>query len=137
MLSPQALNHHMLPLKAMRTFPMLIIVIAILAALAVIQWPHIAFLQLTGRFYPVRKVETLHAPVAIVGWTEEGLHLADHRTMPLLGVRKLPQTSAALTEVVKRGVQIHSDGRVYGLVRIHHWCGYDPVREHIARVDVA
>jgi hypothetical protein len=39
--------------------------------------------------------------------------------------------------MIKRGVEIAPDGRVYGLVRVHHWCGNDPVREHIARVDLA
>ena len=32
---------------------------------------------------------------------------------------------------------IASDGRVFGLVRVHHWCGNDPVREHISRVNIA
>ena len=31
------------------------------------------------------------------------------------------------------GVELAPDGRVYGLVRIHHWCGNDPVQTHIAR----
>ncbi len=39
--------------------------------------------------------------------------------------------------MTKRGVEIGSNGEVYGLVRVHHWCGNDPVREHIARVDIS
>jgi len=95
------------------------------------------FYQLTGQFFPTRKVEALHSPIGITGWSESGLRLADGRTVQLPGFRKLPPASPALTEATKRGVEIAADGRVYGLVRVHHWCGNDPVREHIARVDVA
>jgi len=55
----------------------------------------------------------------------------------LSGLRSLPSQSAALTEATKRGVEVHADGRVWGVVRVYQWCGNDPVREHIARVDLA
>jgi len=55
----------------------------------------------------------------------------------LPGFHKLPKTSIALREATKRGIEIDSNGRVFGLCRVHHWCGNDPVREHIARVDLA
>jgi hypothetical protein len=51
--------------------------------------------------------------------------------------RKLPVSSTALTEATKHGVEIGTDGKVYGLMLIHHWCGNDPVRHHLARVDIA
>ena len=109
----------------------------IVVALAVYAWPRIAHYQLTGRWSPISKVDTLHSPVAVTGWSEDGLSLADARIVQLPGFRKLPRVSDALREVTKRGTEIAADGRVYGLVRVHHWCGNDPVREHIARVDVA
>jgi hypothetical protein len=56
-------------------------------------------------------------------------------TLP--GISNLPATSDAIAESTKRGVEMGTDGRVYGLVRIHHWCGNDPVREHITRVDIS
>lgn len=55
----------------------------------------------------------------------------------LPGIHGLPSLSPALSEMTKRGVEVGADGRVYGLVRVHHWCGNDPVREHIARVDIS
>ena len=57
--------------------------------------------------------------------------------MPLPGLRLLPTSSVALAEATKRGVEIQSDGRVWGLVSVNHWCGNDPVKEHIARVDLS
>src|SRR5215216_7039928 len=116
-------------------------IIVALSLAAVAAWPHVSsrirFYQLTGHFFPVRMVEKLHKPVAVTGWSDTGLHLADGRTLQLPGFRKLPAVSVALTEATKRGVEIAANGRVYGLVRVDHWCGNDAVREHIARVDVA
>lgn len=43
----------------------------------------------------------------------------------------------ALAEATSRGVEIDEQGRVFGLVRVHHWCGNDPVGEHVARVELA
>src|SRR5688572_6770987 len=97
----------------------------------------LSFYQLTGSFLPIRIVESLQLPVAVMGWSEEGLVLADGSSVQLPGFRWLPAQSAALSEITKRGIEISSDGRIYGLTRIHHWCGNDPVREHIARVDIA
>ncbi len=82
-------------------------------------------------------IETLNSPVKVAGWTTDGLRLDDGRLVELPGVRGLPVVSPALAEVTKRGVEVGKDGTVYGLVRVHHWCGNDPVVEHIVRVDIA
>ena len=105
--------------------------IAMLSVGVVLAWPR------SRRVSPIHKIETLHNPVAVSKWNSDGLHLADGRTVQFPGLRSLPIDSPALAEATKRGVEVHADGRVWGLVRVHHWCGNDPVREHIARVDLA
>jgi len=100
-------------------------------------WPRYNFYTLTGRFSPIKKIETLQSPMAVKNWTTNGLLLADGRAFALPGVHSLPAKSPALTEVTKRGVEITRDGRLFGLVKVHHWCGNDPVREHIAKVDIS
>jgi hypothetical protein len=92
---------------------------------------------LTGRLFPVDIIETLESPVAVITWGTTGLVLADGSTVPLPGIDALPAESDVLTQTTARGVEITPDGRVIGLVRIHHWCGNDPVREHLIRVDIA
>ena len=92
---------------------------------------------LTGSPVPIFKIESLDNPVAVTGWDSEGLALEDGRKVQLPGFISLPEQSKALSEVTIRGVEIDSNGRVYGLVRIHHWCGNDPVRKHIARIDIS
>lgn len=104
---------------------------AIIAALAFV----LAAVSLIRRSRSI--VESLESPVAVRGWSEAGLHLAGGRTLQLPGFKGLPATSPALAEATRRGVEVAADGRIYGLVRVHHWCGNDPVREHIARVDLA
>jgi hypothetical protein len=111
--------------------------ITVLLVAAVAEYPRINFFMMTGRFAPVHKVESLQSPVAVRGWTAEGLSLSDGRLVSLPGIHALPSVSPALSEMTKRGVEMSRDGRVYGLALIHHWCGNDPVREHIARVDIS
>ncbi len=94
-------------------------------------------LAFTGCRSQIRIVDTLHSPMAVTGWSPDGLHLVDDRVIQLPEFRTLPSTSLALSEVQKRGVEIDAQGRVFGLVRVVHWCGNDPVREHIAKVNVS
>jgi hypothetical protein len=110
---------------------------AVLSAAALVVLPRIGFFMLTGRFFPIHKIERLNNSVPVKSWTPEGLALSDGRTVLLPGIHALPGVSPALTEMTKRGVEIAPNGNVYGLVRIHHWCGNDPVREDIVRVDLA
>ena len=117
-----------------------IILLTAIAALILgvaLAWPRIVFFMRTGHFTPVQKIETLHHPVAVTSWGFDGLHLADGRTVQLPGFRSLPTNSVALTEATKHGVEINTGGRVCGLVQIHHWCGNDPVRKQLARVDLS
>ena len=95
------------------------LLIAVLLVAVVAALPRIGFFRLTGRFTPVHKIESLQAPVAVKGWTPDGLSLSDGRVVSLPGVHALPSVSAALSEMTKRGVKVTRDGRVYGLVRIH------------------
>jgi hypothetical protein len=82
-------------------------------------------------------LESLQHPVPVARWDSAGLHLADGRTVQLPGVTALPEDSPALREALQRGVELRQDGRVWALVRVHHWCGNDPVREHVAQVDLS
>lgn len=111
--------------------------IAVLSVMALVTKPRIDFFILTGHFFPVHKIETLGNPIAVKGWTGAGLLLTDGRTISFPGIHSLPNVSPALTAMTERGVEMAPNGHVFGLVRIHHWCGNDPVRLHIARVDLS
>jgi hypothetical protein len=112
----------------MKWFVRIITVAALLVSLG--------FLLVSSRS-SIRHVERLNAPIGVIGWNEDGLQLSDGRILQLPGFKRLPTTSSALAEATKSGVDITREGRVIGLITIHHWCGNDPVREHVARVDLA
>src|SRR5689334_23040749 len=92
----------------------LLVTIAILAFVAVAT-PALRtfdFFMLTGRFFPIKKIETLKNPIGVTSWNADGLKLADGRTVQLPGLQSLPSESAALTEVTKRGIEIGTNGQV-------------------------
>ena len=95
------------------------------------------YFLLTGSPIPIIHVESLQHPVRVLSWNQGGLLLRDGRTLRLPGVHSLPSTSAALTELTKRGVEIAPDGHIYCLVDVHHWCGNDPVRKDLRKVDLS
>jgi len=98
---------------------------------------HYTFFLTTRRLFPIHKIERLNSPIRVIQWSEAGLRLSDGRLLSLPGIKKLPLTSLALAEATRAGVEITIDGRAIGLMEIHHWCGNDPVRKHVARVDIA
>ena len=102
-----------------------------MVAVAVISLP------LALRAYGSRRIDELRSPIAVEGWSNTALLLADGRTVNLPGIRELPRSSTGLAQAILRGVELGRDGRVYALIPVHHWCGNDPVREHIARVDLS
>ena len=112
-------------------------VICAIAVVATVAWSRYRFYQRTGSVAPVRIVESLQSPIAVTGWASDGISLADGRKVKLRGFKSLPLSSQALGEMTKRGVEVAADGSVYGLVLVHHWCGNDPVEEHIARVELS
>jgi len=83
-------------------------------------------------------IASLASPRKVRGWTASGLVLDDGEVESLPDIELLPERSTFLERILERGVEVDpDDGRVYGLIPIHHWCGNDPVGRHIARVDVA
>lgn len=94
------------------------------------------FYSLTGSLWPKSHIESLCDPIAVKGWTDEGLLLADGRTVSLPGIRRLPKTSVALSRAVKDGVEIQADGQVVGLLKVWHWCGNDPMKNDVRRIPI-
>src|SRR4051812_35759277 len=84
-----------------------------------------------------RLIEELRSPIRVVSWSEQGLQLGDGRTVRISDNPIGSEMSTALAEATREGIELSPDRRVYSLVRVHHWCGNDPVREHVARVDLA
>jgi hypothetical protein len=82
-------------------------------------------------------IERPDAPESVAGYAAHGLTLADGRVIALPDMATLPASSPVLEPMIERGVDVGPDGRVYGLLPIWHGWGNDPIRRHLARVDVA
>lgn len=95
------------------------------------------FFSMTGSFFPISNIEELKNPIGVLGWTKDGLQLADGRLARIPGVFDLPLESAALTEATQRGVEIADNGEMTVLVKLWHWCGNDPVQEDIRRIQLS
>jgi hypothetical protein len=93
--------------------------------------------MLTGRFTHINIVEVLNSPIAVANVKEDGLLAFDGRTLPLPGVVKVLVPASVVKDILDHGVEVKPDGSIYALVRVHHWCGNDPVHVHLARVDLS
>lgn len=120
--------------RSFRNWALAVFLIAIAGVCAL---PALRHYELTGRFFPIRHIESLTNPIAIASWNQHELIAADNRRIKLPNVVELPSRSVALDGMIGRGVEVDATGRVIGLVHVIHGCGNDPVREHIARVDIA
>jgi hypothetical protein len=78
--------------------------------------------------------DRLNNPQPLWGWTGNSLDIGG-TLVALARVDNVRPSALVLQEVQRQGVEL-SNGRVYGLVRVHHWCGHDRVQHHLARVDV-
>lgn len=94
-------------------------------------------MMLIGRPFPIRQVDSLKDPVAVTGWDTDGLVLANGQRLRLPLSKDLPVPAKALAAATQHGIEIHDSGAAFGLVEIHHWCGNDPVRYHLAKVNLA
>ena len=75
----------------MRLWPFLTIVIVIGGV--AIAWPSLDHFLLTGRFFPIDRIDTLNNAQIIIGWSADGLLLSDGSDVQLPGCTKLPEES--------------------------------------------
>ena len=118
----------------MRVRPKVALWIALLAGVYFL--PNVMTWITFGYFWPVSHIDHLKNPVQVDGWGENGLRLADGRTVQLPGFSKLPLESKSLSRAVAEGVEVDANGRVFGLMRIWHWCGNDAMRNDVRRIDL-
>ncbi|MCM8541895.1 MAG: hypothetical protein NE328_16620 [Lentisphaeraceae bacterium] len=92
---------------------------------------------ITGAFTPKAIIEELNNTRQVREITSNGLIMADGSLVKIRHISKLPKDSKTLREAIERGIEIDDKGNTFGLVKIWHWCGNDPVRYHLARVNLS
>lgn len=108
-----------------------------------IYWPLIligvlgAFhILLTGSPIPLWVVDKLNSPKAVASIENDLIKTINGEILPLPKAELLGEHFRLSEDVLKNGVELTPSGEVFGLIRVHHWCGNDPVRYHLARVSL-
>ncbi|SRR6266699_3684470 len=111
-----------------------VVLVLLIAGASLLDW---RFFSLTGHFFPKKIVDSLVAPVRVMAVKEDGLLTSDGRTLLPPLIARLPLSPELSKDILGNGVEMKPDGTIYALVHVHHWCGNDPVRLHLARVDLS
>lgn len=94
------------------------------------------YFMCTGSPIPLWHVEHLEEPVQVREVTREALVLDDGRRVTLPHVAAIPVDSPVFQAALQRGIEVGNGGSLYGLIKIYHWCGHDPVRYDLSRVNL-
>lgn len=124
---------------AVKAFAILLTIGWVIAAVALTPYGRARweFYRLTGRFTPKRIVETLQSPVHIARTSQDELLTPDGKLLHVPGVTNVVIPDPINKDIIGYGVEVAPDGTLYTLVRVHHWCGNDPVVFHLARVNLS
>jgi hypothetical protein len=115
----------------------LVIILLTLIAYVVVMWCLQLFMPGGRHFFRrVGRVEVLNAPAGVRQITPGGLVLENGSLVKIPYVEHVPTNLAVLVAAVSSGVEIDKDGHVIGLIKVWHWCGNDPIRSHIGRIDL-
>ncbi len=93
-------------------------------------------LILTGTPFPQIVIEKLNNPLYVVGISKDGLQTNDGKIVRIKYVSELPLNSKIIEHAVENGIEIDKDENVFGLLQVHHRCGNDPVRYHLAKINL-
>ena len=92
---------------------------------------------LTGFPIPLIRIGSLKNPIQIQNVESTWFIGKQGEKIILPYVSELPITNIVFREALSRGVEVDQHGNVYGLLKIWHWCGNDPVRYHIQRINLS
>jgi len=92
---------------------------------------------ITGSPIPLWHLEKLSAPEPVQAIQGNVLVLADGREVRLPWIKELPKDHPLFQAAVQEGVEIRSDGRVFGLLWMERYCGNDPYLWKRLKIDLS
>jgi len=95
-----------------------------------------SYFLLTGSLFPKTIRDQLESPHLVSAINTQDIQLSDGRLIQLKDAALLRAVPVISEDILTHGVEIDASGELYSLVRIHHWCGNDPVRYHLAKVNL-
>ena len=88
--------------------------------------------------FPKKIVEQLNSPVYLAKIESNGLTTTSGVKFLPPGITQIPPLPWPLQrDLYQNGIERKTDGTCIGLFKIHHWCGNDPVKLHLARGDLS
>ncbi len=81
--------------------------------------------------------DNLNSPQGVTSIEDDAIRFASGNRIPLPGAKLLRDTPSFSHALSKHGVELTSSGELFGLIKVNHWCGNDPVRYHVSRVNLA
>ena len=97
----------------------------------------VPYSRISREYWPEGHSDALNNPVTVVSHDATGLTLAGGRRVTVSGYKSLTGAESLIEATKERGVEITPDGKIFGLLKIWHWCGNDSVRYHYARVNLS
>ncbi len=88
---------------------------------------------LWGVPFPLVHIETVQNMEQVQSVAGNVIRLGSGSDICLERLSYIP-TNKLISAVLGRGLRL-DNGKIVGLVRIHHWCGNDPIRYDVRRVD--
>jgi hypothetical protein len=92
---------------------------------------------MTGSPIPLWYIEILDAPVSVSAASDDRLILQDGRTITLPFIKTIPHRNPLFKAAVANGIEVTSDGEVFGLMWSDRFCGNDPVVWRRMRVNLS
>jgi hypothetical protein len=94
------------------------------------------YFLLTGFPFPVYRIERLRSPVTVNHVDNDVLQLADGRQVSLPLIKELPADDALFNIALQHGVEVNTNGDIYGLIEWPKFCGNDPTIYNLRRINL-
>jgi len=91
---------------------------------------------LTGCPIPLFRIDHLRNPQRVLSIENTALILEGQSRITIPHILQIPSSNAVFKAAISHGVEVSEAGQVYGLIKMHHWCGNDPMRYDRRRVNL-
>jgi hypothetical protein len=82
-------------------------------------------------------IDELDNPKTVSQIYPHGILLQDGTLVELPYITEMPVKSPVFQAALKHGIEINQDGNVYGILKLWHYCGNDPIRLDLRKVNLS
>jgi hypothetical protein len=82
-------------------------------------------------------IDELDNPKTVSQIYPHGILLQDRTFVELPNITEIPVKSSVFQAALKQGIEMNQDGNVYGILKLWHSCGNDPIRLDLRKVNLS